>query len=166
MAAPPRERNIIKLFPQHSSRIFTQRKFSIAIRSLAPGPQSLPANHTPQTASANSLLAKTPHRRPLRMKIPTFLTILSCAMLVAASGRDPIKDLPADAAESTTTQTPTPVEYTTSQCSITAAVTTPFESVWYNQTCVWEPITTTVNSVNYEYGCSTYVATTTTTTSD
>jgi len=58
VAAPPRERKVIKLFPQHSSRIFTQRKFSIAIRSLAPGPQSLPANHTPQTASANSLLAK------------------------------------------------------------------------------------------------------------
>jgi hypothetical protein len=93
----------------------------------------------------------------------TFIATLSCALLAAASGRDPSRVLPE---APTTTEAPTPVEYTTSQCSVIAAITTPFESVWYNQTCIWEPITTTVNSVNYEYGCSTYVATTYTTTSD
>ncbi|KAF2676926.1 hypothetical protein K458DRAFT_396503 [Lentithecium fluviatile CBS 122367] len=99
------------------------------------------------------------------MRTPTFFTILFCAILAAASGHDPSKDFPIGA-EPTTTQTPTPVEYTTSRCSITNAITTPFESVWYNQTCVYEPVTTTVNSVNYEYGCSTYVATTYTTSRD
>ncbi|KAF2245371.1 hypothetical protein BU26DRAFT_67749 [Trematosphaeria pertusa] len=88
------------------------------------------------------------------MKTRTIATLLPLVFLTTTCGKDTDR-----VRSSSPAATPTLVEYTTSTCSVTKAITTPFPSVWYSSNWTQYTFTTTVDTVDYEYGCRSYLAT-------